>query len=157
MPLQKNCFGKKTELIYRVKSGKYLSSKFGRKQYLYWTKRYTSRKPLISALIWHPKSGCGITGGGGGATPSRREKHKSAWGKKNYFRTGGQGSLMIMPNPLLGYQIKAKIKCFLLVTLFLWDINEQKNCQSFLYGFSYFDSLSNALTTRIFIFDFWCH
>ena len=33
-------------------------------------------------------------------------------------------------------------------TLFLWDINEQKNCQSFYCGFSYLDSLSNALTTR---------
>ena len=34
-------------------------------------------------------------------------------------------------------------------TLFLWDINEQKNCQSFQCGFSYLDSLSNALTARI--------
>ena len=37
-------------------------------------------------------------------------------------------------------------------TLFLWDINEQKNCQSFQCGFSYLDSLPNALTKRIFKF-----
>ena len=36
-----------------------------------------------------------------------------------------------------------------LFTLFLWDINEQKKCQSFYCGFSYLDSLSDALTTRI--------
>ena len=43
-----------------VYSGKSLSSKFGRNQCLYRNKRYTSRKPLISALIWHPESGRGI-------------------------------------------------------------------------------------------------
>ena len=37
-------------------------------------------------------------------------------------------------------------------TLFLWDINEQKNCQSFQCGFFYLDSLPNALTKRIFKF-----
>ena len=41
-------------------SGKCLSSKFGRNQCLYWNKRYISKKPLILALIWHPKSGRGI-------------------------------------------------------------------------------------------------
>ena len=41
---------------------------------------------------------------------SRREKHRSAWGKKSYFRAGGRGSLMIMPHPLSGCQIKAEIK-----------------------------------------------
>ena len=35
----------------KVYSGKSLSSKFGRIQCLYCNKRYTSRKPLISALI----------------------------------------------------------------------------------------------------------
>ena len=35
------------------------------------------------------------------------------------------------------------------LTLFLWDLNEQKKCQSFYCRFSYLDSLSNALTTRI--------
>ena len=43
-----------------VKSGKSLSSKFGKNQCLYWNKRYTRRKPLISALIWNPESGRGI-------------------------------------------------------------------------------------------------
>ena len=38
------------------------------------------------------------------------------------------------------------------VTLFLLDINEQKNCQSFQCGFSYLDSLYNALKKRIFKF-----
>ena len=45
----------------KVYSGKSLSSKIGGKQYLYCSKRYLSRKSLISALICHPKSGCGIT------------------------------------------------------------------------------------------------
>ena len=40
-------------------------------------------------------------------------------------------------------------------TLFLWDINEQKNCQSFQCGFSYLDSLSNALTTSILYSNDW--
>ena len=44
-----------------VYSGKSLSSKIGENQCLYWSKRYLSRKPLISAFICHPKSGCGIT------------------------------------------------------------------------------------------------
>ena len=49
-----------------------------------------------------------------GATLSRCEKHRSVWGKKSYFRAGGRGSLMVMPYPLLGCQIKAEIKDFLL-------------------------------------------
>ena len=48
------------------------------------------------------------------ATPSRREKHRCAWGKKSYFRAGGSSSLMIMPRPHSGCQIKAEIKGFLL-------------------------------------------
>ena len=38
---------------------------------------------------------------------SRREKHRSAWGKKSYFRAGGLSSLMMKPRPLSGCQIKA--------------------------------------------------
>ena len=49
-----------------------------------------------------------------GATPSRREKHRCAWGKKRFWVAGGLGSLMIMPRPLLGCQIKAEIKGFLM-------------------------------------------
>ena len=48
--LDKNIQGVKAE------SGKSLSSKFGRNQCLYWNKRYFSKKPLISALIWHLES-----------------------------------------------------------------------------------------------------
>ena len=44
----------------KVNSGKSLSSKFGRIQCLYCNKRYTSRKPLISALIWHLESDCSL-------------------------------------------------------------------------------------------------
>ena len=43
-------------------------------------------------------------------------------------------------------------KCKYLVnsyTLFLWDINKQKSCQSFQFEFFYLDSLSNALSSRI--------
>ena len=49
-----------------------------------------------------------------GTTPSRREKHRSAWGKKRFFMAGGRDSLMIMPRPFSGCQIKAEIKGFLL-------------------------------------------
>ena len=46
--------------VYSVKgeSGKCLSSKFGRNQCLYYSKRYISKKPLISALISHLESDC---------------------------------------------------------------------------------------------------
>ena len=56
--------------------------------------------------VWHHQDA---------ATPSRREKHRSARGKKSFCVAGGQGSLMIMPRPLSGCQIKAKIKDFLLM------------------------------------------
>ena len=46
--------------------------------------------------------------------PAHRKKHRCAWGKKSYFRAGGRSSLMVMPRPLSGCQIKAKIKDFLL-------------------------------------------
>ena len=49
-----------------------------------------------------------------GTKPSRRKKHRSARSKKSYSRAGGRGSLMIMPHPLSGCQIKAEIKDFLL-------------------------------------------
>ena len=56
-----------------------------------------------------------------GATPSRREKHSSAWGKKSCSTARGRGSLMVIPRPLSGCQIKAEIKGFLLVyRLFLY-------------------------------------
>ena len=50
-----------------------------------------------------------------GATPSRREKHRSAWGKKSSLTATHLHPLLIMPRPLLGCYIKAKIKGFLLV------------------------------------------
>ena len=62
--------------------------------------------------VWHYQEG---------ATPARREKHRCAWGKKVINRAGGHGSLMIMPHPLSGCQIKAEIKGFLLMyRLFLY-------------------------------------
>ena len=36
------------------------------------------------------------------------EKHRSAWGKKRYFRAGGRGSPMVMPHPLSGCHFKAE-------------------------------------------------
>ena len=39
---------------------------------------------------WHYKEG---------ATSSRREKYRCAWGKKSYFGAGGRGALLIMPRP----------------------------------------------------------
>ena len=55
--------------------------------------------------VWHYQEG---------VTPSRRKKHRSAWGKKSCSTARGHGSLMIMPRPLLGCKIKAEIKGFLL-------------------------------------------
>ena len=49
-----------------------------------------------------------------GATPSRREKHRSAWGKKSSFTATHLHALLIMPRPLSRCQIKAEIKDFLL-------------------------------------------
>ena len=46
--------------------------------------------------------------------PPRREKHRSAWGKKSCSTVRGRGSLMIMPRPFSGCQIKAEIKGYLL-------------------------------------------
>ena len=55
--------------------------------------------------VWHYQEG---------ATPSRREKHRCAWGKKSCSTARGRDSSMVMPHPLLGWQIKAEIKGFLL-------------------------------------------
>ena len=49
-----------------------------------------------------------------GATFPRREKHRCAWGKKSCSTAGGRDSSMVMPHPLLGWQMKAEIKGFLL-------------------------------------------
>ena len=46
-------------------------------------------------------------------------------------------------------QVASARRLCLHFTLFLWDINEQKNCQNFQCGFSYLDSFSKALTERI--------
>ena len=46
---------------------------------------------------------------------ARSEKHRWAWVKKSYFGAGGGGSLMMMPRPLSGCQMKAEIQCFLLM------------------------------------------
>ena len=93
-------------------SGKSLSSIFGQNQCLYYNKQYISRKPLISAFIWHPESGCGII-----RRVPRLLAVKSIGGRGGFltsFRAGGHGSLMIMPCPLSGCQIEAEIKGFLL-------------------------------------------
>ena len=57
-----------------------------------------------------------------GATPYRREKHRSAWGKKSCSMARGRDSLMLMPRPLSRCQIKAEIQGFLLMhRLFLYQ------------------------------------
>jgi hypothetical protein len=85
---------------------------FWKNHYYYINKQYISRKPWISDLIWHPKSGRGIT---------RKAPHPLAAksiGARGGFLTScllwGLDSLMIVPNPLSGCQIKAEIKGFLL-------------------------------------------
>mgnify|MGYP007048741173 CR=1 FL=1 len=47
-------------------------------------------------------------------TPSGREKHRCARGKKSFSTARGRDSSMVMPHPLLGWQMKAEIKGFLL-------------------------------------------
>ena len=47
--------------------------------------------------------------------PPRREKHRCAGGKNSSFTASHRHALLIMPCPLLGCHIKAKIKGFLLV------------------------------------------
>ena len=49
------------------------------------------------------------------ATPSRREKHRCAWGKKKYFTASHRQALLIIPRPLSGCHIKAEIRGFLLM------------------------------------------
>ena len=94
-----------------------LTSRLWKNQCWYWKKRYLSRKPLISALIWHPESGLGII---------RRLPRPLA--VKSIFcwilrPRGGfltlcllwhGHALLILPRPLSGCQIKAEIKGFLL-------------------------------------------
>jgi hypothetical protein len=36
-----------------------------------------------------------------GATPSRCEKHRCAWGENSSFSAGGHGSSIVMPSPFL--------------------------------------------------------
>ena len=50
-----------------------------------------------------------------GATPPRREKHRSAGGKKSSFTASHRHAPLIMPRPLSGCHFKAEIKGFLLV------------------------------------------
>ena len=102
----------------KVYSGKSLSSKIGRNQCLYWTKRYLSRKPLISALIWHSKSGRGFT-----RRPPRPLAVKSIFCWILWVRGGFLTSWLLWPlqksilkiQALSGCNIKAKTKGFLLV------------------------------------------
>ena len=90
---------------------------FCKNHHYYRNKRDISKKPWISALIWHPESGRGIIRR---VPRSLTAKNIFCWilWPRNGFLTsclrGGCGSLMIMPRPLSGCQIKAEIKGFLL-------------------------------------------
>ena len=97
----------------KVNSGKSLGSKFGRIQCLHCNKRYLSRKSLISALIWHPESGCGTIRRL--PRPHRRQEVKNPPRGPMLFAARGRGAVLRMPRPLLGCQIKAEIKGFLLM------------------------------------------
>jgi hypothetical protein len=102
-----------------VVSGKRFKLIFWKNHWYYWNKQYLSRKPLISALIWHPKRGRGII--------MRLPRPPALKGVKNpprppmLFTTRRCGALLIMPHPFSGCQIKAEIKGFLLTyCLFLY-------------------------------------
>ena len=76
------------------------------KQYI--NKQYLSRKPRISALIWHPKNRRGII-----RRAPRLLAAKSIGARKGFLTLcllWHGHALMIMPRPLSGYQIKAEIK-----------------------------------------------
>ena len=115
-----HCTASQTKYVQgvEVKSGKSLSSKFGRNQCLYWNKWYTRRKPLISALIWPLESDCSLKNVS--YTFHRRQEVKNPFrGHKiqqnMLFAVRGRGALLIGPRPLLGCQIKAEIQGFLLM------------------------------------------
>ena len=94
-------------------SGKSLSSKFGQNQCLYYNKQYISRKPLISAFIWHPESGRGNIRR---AWPChRRQRVKNPSRAPMLFAARERGGLLVMPRPLSGCQMKAEIQGFLLI------------------------------------------
>ena len=97
----------------KVNSGKSLGSKFGRIQCLHCNKRYLSRKSLISALIWHPESGCGTIRRL--PRPHRRQEVKNPPRGPMLFAARGRDALLMMPRPLSRCQIKAEIKGFLLM------------------------------------------
>ena len=105
-------------------SGKSLSSKFGQNQCLYYNKQYISKKPWISALIWHPESACIFKidfwrGHRRHEVKNRPRAHKIQ--QNMLFAAGGRGGLLVKPCPLSGSQIKAEIKGFLLMyRLFLY-------------------------------------
>ena len=105
-------------------SGKSLSSKFGQNQCLYYNKQYISKKPWISALIWHPESACIFKidfwrGHRRHEVKNRPRAHKIQ--QNMLFAAGGRGGLLVKPRPLSGSQIKAEIKGFLLMyRLFLY-------------------------------------
>ena len=96
----------------KVNSGKSLGPNFGRIQCWHCNKRYFSRKSLISALIWHPESGCGTIRRL--SRPHRRQEVKNPPRGPMLFAARGRGALLVMPRPFWGCQIKAEIQGFLL-------------------------------------------
>ena len=101
-----------------------LTSRFWKNQSWYWNKRYLSRKPLISALIWHPESGRGIILRAWPCHRRQRVKNRPRAHKIQQnilFAARGRGALLMMPRPLSGCQIKVEIKGFqLMYCLFLY-------------------------------------
>ena len=98
---------KNTKILQGVKgeSGKSLSSKFGQNQCLYYNKQYISKKPWISALIWHPESACIFKidfwrGHRRHEVKNRPRAHKIQ--QNMPFTARGGGGLLIMPRPLSG-------------------------------------------------------
>ena len=123
-------------------SGKCLSSKFGGNQCLYCNKRYISKKPLISALIWHLQSDCSSKIVSQRSHRRQEDKNPPRAHKIQQnilFAAGGRGALLIVPRPLLGCQIKAEIQGFLLMyRLFLyqqWFVQKIGKGQSFFFFF----------------------
>ena len=96
-----------------------LTSRLWKNHCQYWNKRHLSRKPLISALIWHPESGRGIIMRL--PHPHRRQEVKNPPRGPMLFAARGRGAVLMMPLPFLGRQIKAEIKGFLLMySMFLY-------------------------------------
>ena len=95
------------------------TSKLWKNHCWYWNKRYLSKKPLITALIWHPESGRGII--------RRRPRPLAVKSIFCWIFTGAEGFWLfafydISRRPLLSYSHFQGVKLKLRSRAFCWGI-----------------------------------